>query len=165
MPSTNTSSPRAKELVSELKSLDQKTFDTIAVLSLATSGDVSPEIRALWNGFTTTLPQILDAADCWNVKVPRMADIIVATLDQIEARKTDPTINFQTYRRGGTDESLDARIVIAQLSEPDKNNPAALFGLNVLPEEAFEAPLALSEFVESFDVSEQVSSLEAIPHP
>jgi hypothetical protein len=155
-PKTTTKlSKQAVLLVNELQVLDKRVHGLVSSFALSTSSDISAKDLALWTGSTTSSPQILISQECWNNGPPDITKIILSTLDAIQQKKTDPAISFVTYRKGGSDEDADPRLAIAQLSEPNATNPAAILGLDLIPEGSFEASLALSEFVEPFDQSQQ----------
>jgi hypothetical protein len=145
----------SEDIMKQLSILGKKTYNLINSLSLSNPNNIPETIKKLWTGSTTTWPELLESEECWTVRPPHITNIIVSTLDLIEAEKTDHTIN--SYRRGGSDHTLDPRIAVAQLAEPNADNPAAIIGLNLesFPLGILEALLALSEFVEPFDEDEQ----------
>lgn len=144
-------------MLKQLHCLGKRTHALLASLSLSDLDNIPEVTKALWTESTTTWPQLLRSDDCWTAPPPPVTDIILATLDALSEKKNDTTINFVAYRRGGSDASHDPRLAVAQLSEPNASNTAAIIGLNLdlLPEGIFESSPALSEFAEPFDESEQ----------
>ncbi|PVH83869.1 hypothetical protein DL98DRAFT_652299 [Cadophora sp. DSE1049] len=118
----------------------------------------------LWNGSTTTWPQIFRAEECWKKKSPSSEELILETLDLIAARKAaekrnkvdDYKVYIVPYSQGLVDSDMDPRKAIAQLHEPDKSNPVGLIGYRLpkfMPDvnPGFVTPAALTKFVEPFN--------------
>jgi hypothetical protein len=83
--------------------------------------------------------------------------MILSTLNIIESAKSDPGLSCRAYCRGEVSTTVDPRTAVAQLYEPRLSNPICLVGfkLPIIADGLLTTPLALSEFVESFDEADQ----------
>jgi len=142
-----------KKIVQSLKDFDPDTFKLIQSLQLSTLSHCPEEIRAMWTESTTSTPQLLSSQHCWTRAPSNTTDLILATLDQIQGAKSDLTIGIPTYRRGEVDSTLDPRLAVAQLAEPNPNDPISIIGLRleIMPDNLLKAPVSLSKFVEPFE--------------
>jgi len=153
-PPTRTKCANAvKTLVQSLKEFVPDTFKLVQSLQLSTLSHCTEEIRAMWTESTTSTPQLLSSQHCWTRAPSNTTDLILATLDQIQDARSDPTIGIPTYRRGEVDSTLDPRLAVAQLAEPNPNDPISIIGLRleIMPDKMLKAPVSLSRFVEPFE--------------
>lgn len=121
---------------------------------LSDPANLSDNIKELWTSTTVTYPRILSANDIWIVDPPTTTNLVLSTLDAIDAAKAGPSA-FTVYRRGEADAKRDPRLAITQLMEPKESDPMTIIGLDILPDDALAVPVALSEFADAYDVSNQ----------
>jgi hypothetical protein len=139
-----------------LEGFNASMLKTLLSIPLSTSDNVPLETQKLWEESTTGLPRLFAAAESWNVEPPTSTQLILSTLDLFESSKASGAPpSYTAYRRGEADPKADPRIAIAQFCEPNRANPMAVIGLDILPESSFAAPLSLSEFVEPYDEKNQ----------
>ncbi len=126
-------------------------------IELCVPSSIPKSTETLWTSSTTSCPQILLSKYCWNVDIPSTTQLILSTLDIIAAAKTSGKATYSVFKRGELDTKVDPRTPIAQLIEPKATNPVCILGLIVecMPDNAISPPLALSEYVEPFDTSDQ----------
>lgn len=121
---------------------------------LSDPNHLSDHTKDLWTSTTITWPRILPANEVWMVNPPSITKLILGTLDAIDAAKAGPSA-FTVYRRGEADVKTDPRLAVTQLMEPKESDPMTIIGLEILPDDALGVPLALSEFADAYDVSNQ----------
>jgi hypothetical protein len=147
----------AAVLSSSLQGFSESLVKKVMDIELCLPSSIPTSTEALWTSSTTSCPQILLSKDCWNIDIPSTTQLIFSTLDVIAAAKAGGNATYSVFKRGELDTKVDPRTPIAQLVEPKATNPVSLLGLDVgcMPDNAISPPLALSEYVEPFDVSDQ----------
>jgi hypothetical protein len=131
----------AAVLSSSLQGFSESLVKKVMDIELCLPSSIPTSTEALWTSSTTSCPQILLSKDCWNIDIPSTTQLIFSTLDVIAAAKAGGNATYSVFK----------------LVEPKATNPVSLLGLDVgcMPDNAISPPLALSEYVEPFDVSDQ----------
>jgi hypothetical protein len=112
---------------------------------------VPSTVQLLWQSWTTSLPSLYNSSQCWTAGAPSTRELFLDALSRIgsktqSASEEDFRINYQ----GEVNESIDPKIVLAQLIDPDPCSPAFLTGLRLPSVEScgFRCPYGLCEVLE-----------------
>lgn len=114
--------------------------------------DVPSTVRTLWRFCTTSIPTLYDSSPCWTVRIPSARELVIDVLDRADnpRRQPDSEEDFQVNCQGEINGSIDHRIVVAQLIDPDPVQPVFLTGLRLPSTEScgFRCPYDLCKVVE-----------------
>jgi hypothetical protein len=95
--------------------------------------EVPPKVKLLWQSWTTSLPILYNSSQCWTAGAPSTRELFLDALARIGSKQTQSASeeDFRINYQGEVNESIDPRIVFAQLVDPDPCSPAFLTGLRL----------------------------------
>uniref|UniRef100_A0A093V791 JmjC domain-containing histone demethylation protein 1 n=1 Tax=Talaromyces marneffei PM1 TaxID=1077442 RepID=A0A093V791_TALMA len=141
-----------RQTLEEIQECFGAAFSGLNRCDLYPLGDVPPTVRSLWQSCTTSVPTLYNSSQCWTVRIPSARDLVIDALVRAENTRSQPDSeeDFRVSCQGEVNGSIDHRIVLAQLIDPDPVQPIFLTGLRLPSAEnyGFRCPYDLCAVVE-----------------
>ncbi|TVY59536.1 JmjC domain-containing histone demethylation protein [Lachnellula suecica] len=139
-------------LFNSLQGFDRKLINAMREMPLSPLKNMSWKAQEVWEKTTTTYPRLFPAKDCWLQEPPRQSDLILETLEIIERQVPNQEDTFDVHFHGELS-TIDPRIAVAQLSDPNPTGAIDLVGLRAahMEEDMVTTPRELSKIMQAHD--------------
>ncbi|EEA18485.1 hypothetical protein PMAA_102620 [Talaromyces marneffei ATCC 18224] len=148
----NESVSPVRQALDEIQDCFGAAFSGLDRCDLYPIADIPPKVRSLWQSCTTSVPTLYNSSQCWTVRIPSVRELVIDALVRTENARSRPVSeeDFRISCQGEINGSMDYRIALAQLIDPDPVQPVFLTGLRLPSAEncGFRCPYDLCAVVE-----------------